>query len=445
MLFLYKNDHHNLFNFGGCLARTEKPKNKSTAPVEALPSTSKCQKPSGPRLRTEAMSLLLEFCLRKSGTPSSVYGRECLTPKVKNLRKIMLLNQKSMLATRYAFLSMRVEVYLPAEANPYPQKRQPGHFLMYRQTKNTSQVLRISFGYEMLNFFCRLNFIRMPIQRLHVESYTKKARIEQFVTQFGECVEELVWKSGDIQRVLKFISACASKLRYLECDINLLDSPEFPRLKLNQFKSIKVKANSDHVVTSLLLQEVKHVDLCDLTTSDGSSFAQSLLRPTLTMIPQNSLESASLRLQVCQANELLAKVTAIKQFAPNLKQVEFVRNISGIEFDSDLSQFLFLEIEQIHDAVKSAQIKDIELSVRCVYSLQPEECFNFRASASLSVVCNLENAELTWRPPRAGSGGKQMFRRQEQMTFKDSTKSFRASVHKFVSQMEKDYRTAECY
>lgn len=123
---------------------------------------------------------------------------------------------------------------------------------MYRQTKNTSQVLRISFGYEMLNFFCRLNFIKMPIQRLHVESYTKKARIEQFVTQFGglyllcmrvldilllECVEELVWKSGDIQRVLKFISACASKLRYLECDINLLDSPEFPRLKLNQFVS----------------------------------------------------------------------------------------------------------------------------------------------------------------------------------------------------------------
>lgn len=89
-----------------------------------------------------------------------------------------------------------------------------------------------------------------------------------------------------------------------------------------------------------------------------------------------------MRLQVCQANELFAKVAAIKQFAPNLRQVEFVRNISGIEFDSDLSQFLFLEIEQIHDAVKSAQVKDIELSVRCVYSLQPEECFNFRVSSA---------------------------------------------------------------
>jgi hypothetical protein len=55
-----------------------------------------------------------------------------------------------------------------------------------------------------------------------------------------ECVEELVWKS-DIQRALKFISACVSRLRYLECDINLLDSPEFPRLKLNQFVSFYIE------------------------------------------------------------------------------------------------------------------------------------------------------------------------------------------------------------
>jgi Ni,Fe-hydrogenase III large subunit len=95
---------------------------------------------------------------------------------------------------------------------------------------------------------------------------------------------------------------------------------------------------------------------------------------------QASLKSVCLRLNVCQAHELENKVMAIKRFAPNLARVEFVRNISGIEFDADVAQFIFLEIDQIHSAIRCAYVEDVELVVRCIYSLQPEESFSFRVS-----------------------------------------------------------------
>jgi hypothetical protein len=60
------------------------------------------------------------------------------------------------------------------------------------------------------------------------------------------------------------------------------------------------------------------------------------------------------------------------------------------------------------------------------------------------VICDLEKAELSWYPPKS-SIGKQIPGRCKLMNFKDSAKTFRSIVHKFVGEMELDYKRAECY
>jgi hypothetical protein len=95
---------------------------------------------------------------------------------------------------------------------------------------------------------------------------------------FSGSIEELVWKNGDRKQALKFITACAPTLRYLECDINLLDAPEFPHLTLNEFKSLKIKANTDRIMSALFQQSVRHIDMSELPMADGVSFAQGLFR-----------------------------------------------------------------------------------------------------------------------------------------------------------------------
>ncbi|KAI6202934.1 hypothetical protein M3Y94_00498500 [Aphelenchoides besseyi] len=428
------------FGFGSLL-KLEKQKNKicrTPMSIESKPSTSKCPKSYGPRMSVESLSLMMDFWLRQSDQ-STVYCHDCTTPKIQTIRKMLFISKNGLSAARYLFNLMNAEIYAPIEAHPYARKRLPGSLCFYRSTANP--IVRICVDYKFLNLFWRLEFIRLPIQRLHVEMYVTQARINELTNMFEGSIRELIWRNGDLERALAIITSCAETLRHLECDINLLQSARFPQLRLNAFKSLKVKADF-HQIALLFQQNVTHIDLSELTAADGISFTQTFFRSSLPIPPQNDLVSARLRLNVCQASELMTTVTAIRQFSPNLRRVEFLRHISGIEFDSDVAQFLFLEIEQIHSAVRSARIENVDLLIRCVYSLQPEE-FHFRSNATLSVVCSVDRVELNWRPPSSVSNS--FGRRCESIDLSDSTTALRNFVHQFVSKMESDYGKVECY
>ncbi|KAI6219532.1 hypothetical protein M3Y99_01656600 [Aphelenchoides fujianensis] len=363
---------------------------------------------SGPRLGIESTSAVLEHWLRQ-GQQAVVHFHDCVLPRPDHLKKMMLLNRKGFLSAQYLFRLMPCEVYAPVETHPYVRKCQKGRLCFFRQ-HGAQRIVRICFDYELLALFHRLNFVRLPIRRLHVDAYVSKKRLDEFKTMssFGE--------AGTLTGALAFINACAPILRHLECDIHLLEAADFPQLQLNEFKTLKVKADF-HQIVSLLQQRVHHIDLSELTAADGVSFTETFFRTTTPIPRQSEVVSARLRLNVCQSRELMRNVEAIKRFAPNLRR--------------------------IHAAIRSAEIKDVELRILCVYSLQPEECFSFRSMATLSIVCTQRQAELTWRPP--SSAERPLVRRCESIAFGPSTAPLRKFIHRFVSLMESDYGRAECY